>query len=624
MRSPPGTTWAIGLSALLIGGLALTLNLRDRNRLPSPAAPACPAASQLEVSWNEASRDAVRQRFAAHGELPYADATRRTVVRLLDEAARDWKRARAETCNSSPAATDDRVRCLDQVAMAFSATVEALTDTSVGRETAMAIHAVDAVRTLPPVDVCTWGHVPALPTASATTLAVLAAHTALGRPEVTRAALPALTQRPDVDPATAGRAFALEASVGRLGGEAEAAGSLLERSLWAAIEQRDDVQVVPAALGLAELAAAEGDPARTQRWWRLASAWTTRFGRPTELTAGLVRSQAQLLTPADVDPAALDVLATTLGATASIRPHDPGAALDLTTAARLAAHVRTPEEALALHERAMTAIERHFGPGHPHGNAAQLHFARALRQRGGPLAGAAARRVLQTWLERPDGPALPLDVAAELGRWAVEDDVPAEAVAALRQALASRQAAGIPAEERLPTQIALARALAWSGDGVAAEQVWGHVMSTAHQVYGRDDPRTAEIELAWAEALHAQAPADAYVHARLALERGLGPESSVVAWLIIGSAAQALNRGTEDLAAYEYAEALARAAEPPIPGRLATVQLALASAAWAHGQRGRASAIVDAIVPRDPATPGDGPTAADLDDWRARRNVAGR
>lgn len=630
MRSTPGTTWAIGLSALLIGGLALSLYVRGRS-LPAPVAPVtCPAAAQLEGTWDDDAREALRQRFSVADALPYTATSRRTVVRLLDEYARDWRRARAQACTPTTAATptralvpttDARVRCLDHAALAFSTTFAALSDPSTGTAEELVPHAVDAVRTLPAVDDCAWAHAPALPSASAAVLATATAHLALGRPDLAHAALPAITERPDLDPAVAGRAFALQATLARHDDDPAAAGPWLERSLWAALEQRDDARVVPTALALAERAAAEGDPARAQRWWRLASAWTTRFDAPADLADALVRGQAQLLAHLGHPRAALDLLEPRLAQPAGDGLPEPGAALEVASTARLAALVHPPERARALHERALAAIEQSFGPGHPHWEAAQLQFARALRRRDDPEARAAARGVLQDWLARPGGPPFPFDAATELGRWALEDDAPAEAAAALRHALASPQVAGTTPEDRLPAQLALARALAWTGDDAAAERAWADARSSAAQVYGDDDPRTAEIALAWAEAVHARAPAEAETHARRALEIGLGSDSAMVAWLILGSAAQATGRGDEALAAYERAEALARAADPPDPGRLAAVQLALASAAWGQGESRRAAAIVDAIVPRDATAPGDGPTIADLDEWRARRNL---
>lgn len=599
----PGTTLAVGLSAVLIGGLALTLSLR-RDALPKGEPSDCPAAAVFEETWDEDARARLRRRMMAT-EHPQAERLHRSAARALNDYGRAWTRAQGSMCareRRSPEAAAGPTQCLERRVTQVQAWLDVLE-----RGSASTLdHANEAWLALPNIDLCLAFEGPALPASpDLAWLDHLVALAAFGHPDAAAAALPILTQRPGVAPHVLAEALAWTGHLAAARGAWADAEPSLEQSLWLAIETRAPARVFASALALAEVTAERHeDPAPAQRWWRLASAWATRHGAATRLQMPLWRTQARLLAPLGRHAEALDLYAQMLRE--SERTHGPDAAMlvpDLEAASRVAAAAGRSELAVGLHERARAIVQESWGPTHPRLAVAAVAFASAF----GAEPHAAALSALE---------AAPATAERDLALATLHLQR-GEAVAArapLERALSEQDRLGRPLPERLATRRALADVLRQEGAVADALRLLDDALALADRAYGPRDARGATLAIAAADTAVELDPADAYDRARRVLERDLDVATRPLAWTTFGTAALRLGRLEEAIAALEAAAG----ATPATPGDRGAIQLALASALWAHGEHDRAQALV-ADLETQASTASDGPTPADLAAWRAHR-----
>ncbi|MCA9695702.1 MAG: serine/threonine protein kinase, partial [Myxococcales bacterium] len=142
-----GTLAIIGLATT--GGVALS-------RLDAPAAPCQDSADQIARVWGDTARESVGAVFH-HSERPFAAASWRRVVQILDRYAAGWATAHDDACaathlrhEQSGELLDLRMSCLDRRRADLSALVERLQ----GADDGMIMHAVEAAANLPPVLGC--------------------------------------------------------------------------------------------------------------------------------------------------------------------------------------------------------------------------------------------------------------------------------------------------------------------------------------------------------------------------------------------------------------------------------------------------------------------------------------
>jgi eukaryotic-like serine/threonine-protein kinase len=117
-----------GLGVVGIGvGIALSLLSRQNH-----VAPCADSEARMASIWNNDKRDAIAKSFAAT-QLPYAEATRTSVLSTVDSRAGDWIKMHHDTCEAtrvrgeqSEALLDRRMQCLNHKRAELAAFVDLL------------------------------------------------------------------------------------------------------------------------------------------------------------------------------------------------------------------------------------------------------------------------------------------------------------------------------------------------------------------------------------------------------------------------------------------------------------------------------------------------------------------
>jgi len=669
----PNSTTAAGLSALLIGGLALSLWLRDVR--PTVVSPPCEEAARVDAVWNEETQHAIEAAFEATPHR-FQKTSRQTVSRLLEAHAQAWALARDQTCtlaSQRPAEAKRRAECLDEALNGLERWLGVLRTAS----PTTVEHAVEGVLALPPLAACAWRR--PWPEHEVTpALDELAARVAFGASAAAQTELGAILERKDLPGRLIARAHALRgnaelaapnagerdaqssddgSSARRQAPEASppSTASAFESSLWLAIEHRDVDLALRSGLALAELSATADSPHAAQRWWRLSSAWVTSLDRPPVYERRLLQTQARVLAAASAWRTATTLLAESLALGERLDgAFHPSLLTDLELAARTAARDGQSATSHALHRQAVAMLEQLLGPSHPRWVRAHTEFANAWLARGDDEGRDAAIAVLTTALQAGERapfstadavtlaklatlrgdhalaqrayaeaarlvPETPLDtwlsVQLGFGGAALAAGDGAAAIPPLVAASEQLRAHQRPSDEQLATLLALAQAQQLAGAEASTQTTLEEALSLATQTFGDAAAPTLQTKVALAEALLTTAPQRAESLTREVL--GADP-SSTLAWATQGSAQLGQGRPEQAVRAFTRAEALAQARTPQDPAELGTIRLALASAAWEAGLRERAVAVVDALE----ATVGEhGPTADDLRRWRVHRGL---
>jgi tetratricopeptide (TPR) repeat protein len=622
----------------------------------------------MDTVWTDATSSEIATAFE-QVELPYASTMATSVVRDIDDYVEDWQSARRSICESddSPERKAARSACLQRQREQLQGFIDGLRDA----DAALVEDAGFVTRWLPPLEDC--GNLVAQSGTpdDAHTLDALAAQVALGHGERAAAQLATLVDAPGEgpDPKRA-RALLLGGLVHLQAERWDDAAKLLEQAVWGAIESGHDPWAIEAALALSIASAhSRGEVTSAQRWWRLASALTTKLGPGLERQRRLLLTQAELLMLQGQWEAALAVYEPGLSVTEKrLGAEHPAMVPGLAAAAECAARLERAPESLHLHDRARKIVESSFGRSHPLYHELPIHHGLVLLDVGRPdLAGPE----LQRGLEGFKGPVTRLEVEAALGlgRAAAAEREPGAAEEAFALAEKLHEQAGLPPSVLMPsihlgrglvhlerndaraalesfnaalalheagegdsievaeTSVRIGRALALLGRMEEAGKALERAAKVAARVYGESDPRTAEIWLAQSEvSADAGDPATALDQARralavLAAARGPTDVSTLVALTQIGSTCLALDRDSDAVAAFEQAVAVAKAGDSP--GQLASAQLGLATALWKAGDQDGSLAVVAELRKSIEASDGNSPvTQTDVESWMQRRGVS--
>jgi eukaryotic-like serine/threonine-protein kinase len=638
----------------------------------APSVTECDAlAAETAEVVPEGATGQIREAFAATG-LPYASTTAHTVARDLDRYATHWRAAIRQVCDESEGAieTDDRAACLRRHRQQLAAILEVL-----GAADATVVER--AWRTawiVPPIEDC-GGQLqrPADDAQEDPALDRIAAVIALGHgDEVAEEIANRLSRSGEGSDPERARTLLLGGRVHLDRGELDEAAPLLEQAVWSSLEVGDDPGAIDAALDLAAcLGRAGSDPMDAQRWWRLASAITTRGHAGLTRQARLLNAQADLAFLQGQWEAALLVYQPALGLMErTLGPEHPALAGPLAQAAEAAARLGRPGQSMKLYDRARQAVAKGLGRHHPSHRALARRHGEALLDAGRPDL---ARPELEAALSEPDaaptlddartalalgraavatgdldaaegafdralsihhaiGAPVPTELAAvhlARGMLRVQTGDPASALESLHQALelqAGPEGTHTPAT--IQTSIRIGRTLARLGRLPEARQTIDEAAAAAASVYGPRDPRTADVWLDRADVLAETGDPSAALevsrHALAVLAEARGPTdpSTIVALTRIGSLCLALDRDADAVAAYREAVAAAAAAGRPTD-ELASAGLGLATALWRQGEHDEALAWLARVR----ETVGElgaasSVTAADLRNWMERRGLS--
>jgi tetratricopeptide (TPR) repeat protein len=564
--------------------------------------------------WDEARRGTVAHAFAATG-APYADSAARAVALALDSYAERWRAMSSDACEAarvrheqSAELFDLRMECLGQRRNGF----KALTDLFVRADKAMVEHAVTAIQSLEPLDMCA-------------AVATLRATDPPPRDPSRRAHISELRQRLDdakalnqigryTEALTVVRPLADEATETHY---APLIAEVLVLRGWLEYVQAKDTQATRATLIDAAAAAVAGHDDRTQAealvtlvrahirnnepqtlasgqaWARLAAAWLDRIGADDVLRVRLYDAEGELYTGQFRFDDALTAynhaiaLETKMGNDALLGRSLWGLGTALAVQGK-------QDEAERVLERSREALEKTVGPNHPT-TGQTLYILGKLLVVSGKLDRAEPylRRALKI-LESTLGPEHPrlAGLLNILGYLMIERDRPAEAVPFFERGLRLAN----DESEQVTDRIGIAIALDRQGKLDEAVQALGDV-EAPRELSSRGLILSERGELRLHQKRFAVALAD-YQAALAAFDKEHHQyEEDISAALVgVGNAELGLHAADKALAPLERAQTLTKAVSPRA---LARAELALARAlVESHGDRARAERLGRSAVAR--------------------------
>lgn len=156
----PSRRLGLWLGAAALGAFAVGIGVTQL-REPIEAPQLCAVEpSALDGTWDDARRDALRQRFLA-SELEFASATFATLERGLDDWTASWLEGRRSACAAtriegvqSEAALDLRHACLERKRRALQVTIDTLLQPDDADQLQIAAQAPAILASLPAIDDC--------------------------------------------------------------------------------------------------------------------------------------------------------------------------------------------------------------------------------------------------------------------------------------------------------------------------------------------------------------------------------------------------------------------------------------------------------------------------------------
>jgi tetratricopeptide (TPR) repeat protein len=627
----------VAVPSLVVGGAFLAYE----NERPRATSYCEDVAEKLHGVWDDGVREAVRRRFADSG-LPYAPDTIRAIELELDRYSAQWIELQAQACRDEvEGARPQPVLALQMTCLERRReSLDALTELLAAADPALIERSVDAVNSLPQLDVCADLEVMMARESIQENVdpeRVQQVDAGLARAKVLRDATKFAEARAIVEPLVEvaaaagygrGEALAREllATTLDFAGDVSGAERAYHDALSSALASGSAEVVVRASLGLVWIT---GDARRpmveAQRWYAHGKGALARMGNDPELAAELERALGQAFLqhgdPSGGEPhiresmrireeafgtdhESISVAANSLGQLFAMQGDVPGAqaqferALAINKARLGAAHPDTAaalsnlgtllaetaqfEQATEYQKRALAILTAALGPDHIRTAAAHHNLAALLSDAGNnEEARVHAQRELEL-VTRAYGPDH-LEVASAFGLLASIQANDGDHEAAL---------AGYARAHEIAQRIA--------PDGIAASHHEGNMARELHQL-GRNAEALSRVD----EVIRQRAAA-------------LGAEHHRVADAMVDKARIliALRRADEAVDVATQATAITRAGEAR-PLNDAVAHFALARALWEAPTRGDKARAKQAVVhARDMAAKAGSPSLeAEIGEW---------
>jgi len=354
-------------------------------------------AAIWEIDVHGARREAIHRSFLSTG-LGFAEDTWVRVAALLDDYSHRWNEGYTDTCKAthvrgdqSPEVMDLRMTCLEDARRSF----KALTDVLRSTDTAALANAIDAARSLAPLERCADTRAllatTRLPAAPATRSQVAALQARLSEVKALAATgqLPtALRQIGPIlnDARQLGfKPFLAETLTTR--GWIDARSSeysnpeFLEEAVWVSLAAgRDDLAADSAGMLVGTIGLEFARPKDAERWFTIAQAILERLGPGHDRSASWVYQGRALLREQEgrYGEGLADVTRALALKQTALPPDDPDIAISLYTLAQFENDLGQYEAALAAEAKAIEIFETAYGPLNP-------QLARPLCNRGETL-----------------------------------------------------------------------------------------------------------------------------------------------------------------------------------------------------------------------------------------------
>jgi tetratricopeptide (TPR) repeat protein len=388
-----------------IAGMALASRTDD---------PCQAAGAAIDAPWSVLHQAAIHAAFRAT-DLAFAESAWRGVKTRVDDFAGRWRDAAGAACRATEVAhtqsadlLDRRMLCLDRGRRQLAALVGSLETLDAD----MVSHAVDASDSLPDPDACS--RVENLVVGVAPPPPAIAPQVAVVRDQLAHAAVLDVLGHAGEALAVARPASATAGRLGYLPAEAEAQTQVaLALSLGSPGERAAAEDLYLTALDLAEasrhdelaeqiwnllvmLAVRRDDGvAQARAWWRREAAATHRLGDPALPFARLYHALGEIdyrdgkyTEAADDERRAIAALPRTPALQLELGRYEDALAKALERLDRV-------DEAVQLHDHALTTMRDAYGAGHPSVIKIEINFAKALEKHGELVR---ARKELETAL----------------------------------------------------------------------------------------------------------------------------------------------------------------------------------------------------------------------------------